>query len=94
MSTSVQIVPEDAEYLTEEDLLNPDNKIIFVQHSEEITKEKLQENLEHLFEKKHGKDLSFKEIDEPPCYPVAFGDGKIVVTKNFDRYVVAVPRRK
>lgn len=94
MSTSGQIVPEDSEYLTEEDLLNPDNKIIFVQHSEEITKENLQKNLEHLFEKKHGKDLSFKEIDNSPCYPVAFGDGKMVVSKKFDKYVVAIPRSK
>jgi hypothetical protein len=94
MSSIEPIVPEDSEFLTEEDLLNPDNQIIFVQHSDEIDRERIAQNFERYLEKNRGKDLSFREINDSPCYPVAFGDGKMVVARKFDNYFVALPRRK
>ena len=92
MTDLVQIVPSEEVYLTEEDLSNPDNEIIFVQHPEQMATEQVREALEIHLNKKHSKGIKLENMGDSPCYPFGFGDNEMHITRKFDKYYVAFPK--
>ena len=92
MSTAVPIIPDKEGLLTAEELFDPDNEIIFVQHTDEISTSDIEKGLQKFLEGKRSKTIKMCEIDGNPCYPVAFGNGELHVGRKFDKYLVAVPK--
>lgn len=75
--------------LTAEELCDPDNEIIFVQHGKNIDQEKVTTELQRYLNNKHGKTITLTQIDGAPVYPVAFGESDLLINKKFDKYMVA-----
>ncbi|EAX97762.1 hypothetical protein TVAG_080220 [Trichomonas vaginalis G3] len=91
---TINIVPSNnAQFLTAEELNDPNNEIIFVQHSKDVDIEKIQAELNRMQEHKRGKEVAVTEIPGANCYPLAFDDGTLVLTKKVDHYYVALPKK-
>ena len=83
----VAVKPSTNNYITLEELTDPDNEIIFVQHSEDISSEMI---AKELFNPTTEKELLISQIpSQVPIYPVAFGEDSIHTIKAVDRYCVA-----
>ena len=92
MSDLQAIIPTSEEFLTLEELADPDNEIIFVQHPEELNQKDVEEALNLHLNKKHSKGIRLTSMDESPCYPLGFGDDQMHIIRKFDKYFVALPK--
>lgn len=94
MTQQTKIVPENEEtYLTAEELCDPDNEIIFVQHPKEIETSKIEAELRRMEEHKRGKEIALTEVPGAKIYPVGFGNEAILVNKQVDKYYVATAKK-
>jgi len=82
-------VPNNDSFLSINELNDPDNEIIFVQHPRDVPTEKVAQCLKKRVHTGTNNGLMFTEISDPKIYPVAFGNGDLVVSKKVDRYFVA-----
>ena len=94
MSDLQAVIPTSEVYLTLEELADPDNEIIFVQHPEEIDQKDIEEALKLSLSRKHSKGVKLTAMDENPCYPLGFGDNQMHIIRKFDRYFVALPKEE
>ena len=82
----LRLEPAGDAFVTQEDLENEANEIVFVQHPPEMSQKEVEELA---FGKRHKHGRVTTVPNPPPVYPMAFTpDGCLVLSRTVDKYVV------
>lgn len=79
----IAVAPASENYLTLEDLTNPRNELVFVQHSEDISADVVKRAV---FDFASG--LEVVHMQGQSVYPLAFSDNGLTVSRKADYVVV------
>lgn len=92
MSTEQGFAPESEQFLSADQLNDPDVKLIFVQHGPKISTNQAIEAYTKSLEKSTTSKITITRLPaQTPVYPVSFGDNKLHVSRKVDQFIIATP---
>ena len=85
-------IPKSEIFLNENELNDLDNELIFVQHSKDINIEEIEKNVKSHFSNRKHKKNNLIEINNQKFYPIAFGNGELILNRPIDHYFLNLPQ--
>ncbi|OHT12562.1 hypothetical protein TRFO_03563 [Tritrichomonas foetus] len=92
MSIQLPVVPETEQYLSLEELNDPNIELIFVQHGPQVSTKQAEHAYKNFQKNTTSHKLTITHLaGQNPVYPVAYGDGELHVSRKVDQYLIATP---